>query len=107
MADHSTFVEDNAEGDDYPDYPHTPGEFRSSFIANARSVEERLFSLSRDIYNEVAAVWDEKPPSHTEIARRIKKVLDEGMSTISADFLIAPAQAADKAWGYPVEPAGQ
>lgn len=105
MADHSTFVEDDNEGDDYPGYPHTPGEFRNSFIFNARSIEERLFSLSQDIYNEVAAVWDEEPPTHTEIARRIKKVLDEGMSTINADFLAEPARAADNAWGYPVEPA--
>lgn len=103
MTDHSTSVDHDDEDDDYPGYPHTPGEFRSSFIANARWIEERLYSLSQDIYNEVATVWHESPPTHTEIAARIKKVLDEGLSTINADFLVAPALAADKAWGYPVE----
>lgn len=101
MADHSA-CEDDA---DYPDYPHTPEEYRHSFIANARSIEERLYSLSQDIYNEVSAVWGQNPPTHTQIAADIQKVLTEGVPTISADFLVAPARAADKAWGYPVESA--
>ncbi|HEX9230237.1 MAG TPA: hypothetical protein VF885_26855 [Arthrobacter sp.] len=104
MTDHAA---DERDGSEYPPYPHTPEECRHSFIANARSIEERLFGLSQDIYGEVAQVWNENPPTHTEIAARIKKVLDEGLATISADFLAAPALVADKAWGYPVAGPGE
>lgn len=105
MTDHAAVEHD--EDDEYPDYPHTPEECRHSFIANARSVEERLFGLSQDIYGEVAQVWNATPPTHTEIAARIKKVLDGGLATISADFLTGPALVADKAWGYPVAGPGE
>lgn len=96
------------DGDDeYPGYPHTPEEFRRSFIVNARSIEERLYGLSQDVYGEVAQVWNENPPTHAEIAARIKTVLDEGLVTISADFLAAPALAADRAWGFPASELGE
>lgn len=102
----TTTPDDDDVDDGYPPYPHTPEEFRQSFIANARWVEERLFSLSQAIYSEVAEVWNEQPPTHVEIAARIKKVLEEGMASINADHLAEPARAADKAWGYPAEEAG-
>ena len=88
--------------DEHQPYPHTPLEHERSFIAQARGVEEQLFGLSQDIYNEVMAVKNSNPPTFTQVAADIKKVLDEGMGKISADFLAAPALAADKACGYPV-----
>ncbi|HEX9225644.1 MAG TPA: hypothetical protein VF885_03170 [Arthrobacter sp.] len=88
-------------------YPHTPQEHERSFIAKARAVEEQLFRLSQAIYNEIMAVRDENPPTFTQVAADIKKVLDEGLATISAGFLAGPALAADKAWGYPVAGQGE
>lgn len=89
-----------------PPYPHTPEEHRSRFVALARGVEEQLFSLSQAVYNEVSEVRDEHPPTHAEIAARIKKVLEEGLATISADHLTLPARAADQAYGYPAAEPG-
>lgn len=88
--------------DEYPPYPHTPAEHEQSFIAKARAVEEQLFSLSQAVYNEVMAVRSENPPSFTQVAADIKKVLDEGMAKINTDHLTEPALAADNAHGYPV-----
>jgi hypothetical protein len=88
-------------------YPHTPEEHERSFIARARGVEEQLFSLSQDIYNEVMAVRSENPPTFTQVAADIKRVLEDGMAKISADALIKSARDADQAWGYAVADAGE
>ena len=93
--------------DDYPPYPHTPEEFQRIFIVNAREIEGALYSLSQDIYNEVAAVWDENPPTHAEIAERIKNTLTKGLQHLSADGLLEHARAADKAFGYPLTGEGE
>jgi hypothetical protein len=82
-------------------YPHPPEEHERSFIARARSIEEQLFSLSQDIYNEVMAVRSENPPTFTQVATDVKRILDDGMAKISADYLAEPALAADEAHGYP------
>lgn len=87
-------------GPDLPPYPHTPEEHEQSFIAKARGVEDQLFSLSQDVYNEVMAAKGENPPTFTQIAADIKRVLEEGMAKIGADHLAEPALAADKAHGY-------
>lgn len=89
-------------GPDLPPYPHTPEEHEQSFIAKARGVEDQLFSLSQDIYNKLMAVRNANPPTFTQVAADIKRVLEDGMATISADFLVDSALAADKAHGYPV-----
>ncbi len=84
----------------YPAYPHTPEEHTESFIARARGVEQQLFGLSQDIYNEVMDLRSENPPTFTKVAANIKQVLEDGMARISADSLVGPALAADKAHGH-------
>lgn len=96
-----------ANGPDLPPYSHTVEEHEESFIAKARAVQDQLFSLSQDIYNEAMEVRSENPPTFTQIAANIKMVLDEGMAKISADHLVEPALAADKAHGYPVAEPGE
>jgi hypothetical protein len=90
-----------------PPYPHTPEELRRIFIVHARGIEGALYSLSQDIYNEVAEVRNEKPPTHAEVAERIKKVLEDGLQHLSTDGLMEHARAADKAFGYPVADEGE
>lgn len=97
----------HAHCNDYPPYPHTPEEHQESFIARARGVEEQLFSLSQAIYSEVMSVRSENPPTFTQVAADIKRVLEEGVAKISADYLAEPARAADKAHGFPVADQGE
>ena len=92
--------------DEHQPYPHTPLEHERSFIAQARGVEEQLFSLSQAIYDEVMTGRDENPPTFAQVAADIKRVLEDGMAKISAGSLAAPALAADKAHGYPVAAPG-
>lgn len=89
------------ENDAYPPYPHTPEEHRHSFIARARSAEERLFSLSQDLWWELSQIWDETdPPTHAQALENMKRVFNERISKIGFDeSLTEVAQAADNAWG--------
>lgn len=90
-----------------PPYPHTPEELRRIFIVHARGIEGALYSLSQDIYNEVAEVRNEKPPTHAEVAERIKKVLEVGLQDLSADGLMEHARVADEAFGQAVTNEGE
>lgn len=87
--------------DEYPDYPHTPDQYRDSFIAQARWVEESLFELSQDLYSQLSQIWNEQvPKTHAQVLEDMKRVFKERISSVGfGDHLTEAAAAADRAWG--------
>lgn len=100
-------IEEYDEDGDYPDYPSTPDEYRDSFIAQARWVEESLFELSQDLYSQLSQIWNEQEPkTHTQALEDMKRVFQERISAVGyGDHLAEAAAAADRAWG--MSPSGQ